>query len=106
MLKLGKHRLEVVSEYKYLGVPFSRGLHQNSRPAPFGAYFERIHKRALARSMVVHYLGAQRDGLRPKTGLKLYIMLVRPILEYAIQSEFCAGWLGSAKTPNGQPSAW
>ena len=32
--------------------------------------------------MVVYYLGARRDGLRPQTGIRLYKMLVRPILDY------------------------
>ena len=33
--------------------------------------------------MVVKFLGAQKDGLRPKTALKMYKSLVWPILEYA-----------------------
>ena len=82
-LKLGPDILEVVAHYKYLGVPLGRGMHESSRPSPFGRYYDRIHAKATARSMVTRFLGAKGDGLRPKTGLKLYCMLVRPILEYA-----------------------
>ena len=83
--KLGGSELEKVAEYKYLGIPMGRGMHVGSRPAPFSGYFGRISTKARARSMVVHFLGARRDGMRPKTGLKLYNALVRPILEYGSQ---------------------
>ena len=32
---------------------------------------------------MTRFLGARKDGLRPKTALRLYFSLVRPILEYA-----------------------
>ena len=35
--------------------------------------------------MVLRFLGARRDGLRPETGIRLYKMLARPILEYGSQ---------------------
>ena len=60
-----------------------RCLRGNSRPAPFGRHFERIVRKAKARSFVTRFLGARKDGLRPKTALRLYFSLVRPILEYA-----------------------
>ena len=46
-LKLGAADLEVVDQYKYLGVPLGRGMHASSKPAPFGAYLERIRKKAM-----------------------------------------------------------
>ena len=65
ILKLGNSVLEVVETYKYLGIEFGRGLHPGSRPAPFADYLDRISTKAAARCMVVYYLGARRDGLRP-----------------------------------------
>ena len=81
-LKLGGAVLEVVQNYKYLGVEMGHGLHVGSRPAPVKKYIERISIKATSRSFVVHYLGGRGDGLRPQTGLKLYKMLVRPIFYY------------------------
>ena len=80
---MGGQALEEVEHYKYLGIPLGRAFHSNSRPAAFARYFELIERKAQARSMVVRFLGAKRDGLRPKTGLLLYKLLVRPIMEYA-----------------------
>ena len=62
---LGGQQLEEVVHYRYLGVPLGRSMHAGARPSPFEAYFERINRKARARSMVAHYLGARRDGLRP-----------------------------------------
>ena len=80
---LGDQTLEEVDAYRYLGVELERSMHATSRPSPFGKYFKRIERKARARGMVARYLGARRDGLRPKTALKLYTTLCRPILEYA-----------------------
>ena len=80
---MGAEVLEEVDYYRYLGVPIGRAVHPNSRPAAFGKYFDKIESKAQARLMVTRFLGAKKDGLRPKTGLRLYKMLVRPILEYA-----------------------
>ena len=79
---MGGQRLEEVEHYRYLGVPLGRSMHAGARPSPFRAYFERINRKARARSMVARYLGARRDGLRPKTAVKLYKSLTRPIFEY------------------------
>ena len=60
-------------------------MHPNARPKYFGRYFSYVYKKAQARSQVTRWLGAQKDGLRPKTGLLLYQLLVRPVLEYGAQ---------------------
>ena len=75
--------MEAVACYKYLGVPFGRSVLRNSRPAPFGKYFERIERKARARGMVTRFLGAQRDGLRPKTALRLYKSYAAPVLVFS-----------------------
>ena len=80
---MGGQALKEVDSYRYLGVPFGRAMHPNSRPSAFGKYFSKIEKKARSRLLVSRFLGAKKDGLRPKTGLRLYKMLVRPILEYA-----------------------
>ena len=45
-----------------------------------GAYLDRISTKAAMR-----FLGARKDGLRPETGIRLYKMLARPILDCGSQ---------------------
>ena len=80
---LGGEVLEEAATYRYLGIDLGRTMHTNSRPSPFKTHFKRIERKTRARGMVARYLGSQRDGLRPKTALKLYTALCRPLLEYA-----------------------
>ena len=73
--------LEVVKEYKYLGIILS-----NSRlTSLISKHIAHIIEKADKRINCIKHLGFQSDGLRPETTIEMYKILVRPILEYASQ---------------------
>ena len=51
----------------------------------FKSYFDFVLSKATQRAAGLRTLGVHCTGLRPKTGLKLYKALVRPIFEYGAQ---------------------
>lgn len=83
--KLSGGTVELVNDYKYLGVEFQkrRGwkLVQN-----------RLCQSARSSISQVMWMARQSDGVRPETGRKLYEALVRPILEYG-----CEFWTTNKK---------
>ena len=79
--KLGQTRLENVKIYKYLGIVFS-----NIRlTSLYTQHFARVIEKAEKRVNCVRHFGFDSDGLRPATCLRMYKILVRPILEHASQ---------------------
>ena len=48
-------------------------------------HFDVILDKARKRLWQIKHIGFSRDGLRPETALKLYKLLIRPILEYGAQ---------------------
>ena len=48
-------------------------------------FFSNVIKKAEKRLQCIKHYGFHRDGLKPKTAIKFYKLLVRPILEYAAQ---------------------
>ena len=48
-------------------------------------YFNKIKEKANQRLQCIKHWGFHKDGLRPETALKLYKLLIRPILEYGAQ---------------------
>ena len=48
-------------------------------------YFKKIKEKANQRLQCIKHWGFHKDGLRPETALKLYKLLIRPILEYGAQ---------------------
>jgi len=81
---LGFQQLEVVSQFKYLGVDFQNNLswkdHKN-----------RIAKKAHSRIAVVNK--AVAEGLTVETGEKLWAAMIRPILEYGAEIWGGGRWL-------------
>ena len=73
---LGFQQLEVVNQFKYLGVYFQNNLswkdHKN-----------RLAKKAHSRLAVVDK--AVAEGLTIETGEKLWTAMIRPILEYGAE---------------------
>ena len=51
----------------------------------YADYFAQIQRKANKRLQCIKHFGFHKDGLRPGTALKLYILLIRPILEYGAQ---------------------
>ena len=74
--------LEIVQQYKYLGILLS-----SSRPLNtiFRAHFTKIMEKAERRIQCIKHLGFHQDGLRPQTAVRMYKVLVRPLLEYGAQ---------------------
>ena len=78
---LNNEPLEIVKKYKYLGVTItSRRL-----TSLYTDYFNKIKQKADKRLQCIKHWGFHKDGLRPETALKLYKLLIRPILEYGAQ---------------------
>ena len=77
---LGKN-IDFVTEYKYLGVKFSNKRQTSLVIQHISSILEHAGRRV---NCIRHY-GFSSDGLRPATSIRMYKILVRPILEYAGQ---------------------
>lgn len=78
---LNNKYLEIVKSYKYLGVTIcTRRL-----TTLYADYFTHMKQKAERRLQSIKHYGLHKDGLRPETAIKLYKLLVRPILEYGAQ---------------------
>ena len=75
-LYLGVEKLEQVASYKYLGVEFQADL-------KWSLMRERVVKKARAKLAMISK--ASREGLAPITSVKLWRVLVQPIMEYAVE---------------------
>ena len=73
--------LEVVTSYKYLGVTLSSKYITNF----FKNHFSSILERARSRAALISRYGFHQDGLRLESAIRLYKLVVRPILEYCAQ---------------------
>jgi len=81
--QLGGENLERVKTYKYLGVDLCQCVGLGSNALPFKSHHERIISKAEVRLNMVKFLGLSKDGLRLPTAIRLYKLLIRPIMEYA-----------------------
>ena len=73
--------LDIVKSYKYLGITFA-----NRRlTSLYTEYFALMLEKANRRLQCIKHYGFHKDGLRPETAIKMYKLLVRPILEYGAQ---------------------
>ena len=77
--KIYKKKLEIVSCFKYLGI-----LIQSSN-SPYNRFIDNQLVKAESRLGVVRLLGFHKDGLRISTAIKLYKLLIRPIIEFGAQ---------------------
>ena len=81
IFNLSSDYLEKVEMIKYLGVVFS-----NVRlTSLYTRHFKRVIDKAEKRINCIRHFGFDSDGLRPVTCIRMYKILVRPILEYAAQ---------------------
>ena len=74
--------LSIVEKYKYLGILLSSSGPQNTL---YKEHFSKIMEKAKRRIQCIKHLGFHKDGLRPQTAIKMYKILVRPLLEYGAQ---------------------
>ena len=77
-------KLDIVKSYKYLGVT----LCTRRLTSLYSEHFSKTIEKAEKRLQCIKHYGFHRDGLEPKTAIKMYKLLVRPILEYAAQVLF------------------
>ena len=78
---LNGESIEIVSKIRYLGILFSR----SRQTSLYGKHINEILERAETRVNIIRHMGFQRDGLRPETAIRMYKIMVRPILEYGAQ---------------------
>ena len=78
---LSGKRIEIVKEFKYLGV-----IMTTSRlTSLWRKHIAKVIEKAEARVNVIRHMGFHKDGLRPETSIRMYKTLVRPIIEYAAE---------------------
>ena len=70
-----------LNKYKYLGIKISNKNQTNL----YIEHFKNTIETAEKRFHRIFHNGFHRDGLRPETAIKLYKLMVRPILEYGSQ---------------------
>ena len=73
--------VEICKTIRYLGVMLSR-CRQTSL---YSKHISQIIAKAETRVNATRHMGFHSDGLRPETSIKMYKVIVRPILEYAAQ---------------------
>ena len=89
--------LEIVLQYKYLGILLSSSRPQNTL---YREHFTKVMEKAERRIQCIKHLGYHQDGLRPQTAIRMYKTLVRPLLEYGAQViTFRRHYLNSIKPP-------
>ena len=74
--------LEIVESHKYLGITLTSKYVTNL----FRIHFSDIAERAKLKASVIRRYGFHEDGLRISTAIKLYKLMIRPLLEYCAQS--------------------
>ena len=77
--KLYGKSLKIVKTFKYLGVMLKDSKNQH------GQFIKTQLEKAKKRLGVVRLFGFQKDGLCISTGVKLYKLLIRPLLEFGAQ---------------------
>ena len=76
--------LEIVDSYKYLGITLTSKYVTNL----FRTHFSDIVERSKLKASVIRRHGFHEDGLRISTAIRLYKLIIRPLLEYCAQSLF------------------
>ena len=77
-----RDKLEIVDCYKYLGVTITSKYLTNL----FRTHFSEVVDRAKINAVIISKHGFHEDGLRISTAIKLYKLLIRPLLEYGSQT--------------------
>ena len=74
--------LEIVTSYTYSGISLSSKYITNL----FRQHFAKIIERARPKATVIRRHGFHDDGLRLYTAIKMYKLIIRPVLEYCSQT--------------------
>jgi len=79
---LSGKKIKIVDSKRYLGIILTSKYVTNL----FRTHFSTILKRARVKAAIIRRHGFHEDGLRISTAIKLYKLLIRPLLEYCAQS--------------------
>ena len=82
MFTLDNETLEIVPEYEYLGILITSKYVTNL----FKSHFDFILKKAKTRVAAIRAYGFSKNGFRVKSSVRLYKLLIRPILEFCAQT--------------------
>ena len=81
LLKLHNEVLKIVERYKYLAITLESKRLTNL----FRTHFSLMLEKARTRVATIRKFGFREDGLRIRSSIRLYIILIRPFLEYCAQ---------------------
>ena len=79
---LNKVKLKIVDTYKYLGIVLSSKYITNL----FRHHYDKITEKSRIKSAILKRHGFHEDGLRLNTAIRLYKLVIRPVLEYCGQT--------------------
>lgn len=79
---LNNTKLKIVDSYKYLGAILSSKYITNL----FRKHYADIAERATIKAAIISRHGFHEDGLRLHTAVRLYKLVIRPVLEYSAQT--------------------
>ena len=79
---LNNEILKTVNVYKYLGITLSSKYITNL----FRQHYTSISEKANIKASIISRHGFHEDGLRLNTAIKLYKLVIRPVLEYCAQT--------------------
>ena len=74
-------KLQIVDSYKYLGVTLTSKYVTNL----YRTHFSQVMERAKVKAAIIGKHGFHEDGLRISSVIKLYKLVIRPLLEYSAQ---------------------
>ena len=77
---------ERVFSYKYLWVEVTENVEKSQRiNKPFNRYVKRMITKVITKLSALKYLDAVHDGLQSATAVRLYKLIIRPVIEYKAQ---------------------
>ena len=94
IFKMESKVIKIVKTYKYLGVQLSSKRLTNL----YTSHFKQVLLKAERRLHCIRHYGFHKDGLRMETAVRMYKLLVRPILEYGAQVLIYRNYFLSSKS--------
>ena len=89
---LGGASIKATDSYKYLGLDFTAAVSRGK----WNTMAQRLHSNAKAASSLLRFQGGGANGLRPRTMIKQWEAICRPVLEYGCeiwQGEISKAWV-------------